>query len=341
MEWLINRRRMMYNRAFAPEYISIDNVTVWTIACENFGDFNEIVITDNGNNTVNIVTTYKSMLGSVVKKEKIVSSQMGVDNTGGTYTPGTTLEPIGLTQRQSDAITDFTPFRDAGLLFDDYCDYFPQTTDEYGYVAEGITNHFDGINKGNNANAWTDLLTDIYFPLNEYCTSETNAVYLNGQGSTMASDAIDTTRSTKTFEICCNNINKAVGAIYNSGKKQQLSCLITISKNGMQYCLNPAGGYDGQNYYITTETDVLLMSLIPNGDATIRIINGVEITARLGYGSAYTISNTNPTIGGLPSDNLIECRIYSIRVYNRALSEDEVLHNQRVDNERFNMGLEF
>lgn len=337
MEWLINRRRMMYNRASAPEYISINNLTVWTIACENFGDFNEIVITDNGDNTVNIATTYKSMLGSVVKKEKIVSSQMGVDNTGGTYTPGTTLEPIGLTQRQSDAITDFTPFRDAGLLFDDYCDYFPQTTDEYGYVATGITNHFDGINKGNNANAWTDLLTDIYFPLNEYCTSEENAVYLNGQGSTMASDVIDTTSTTKTFEICCNNINKAVGAIYNSGKFRQLSCLINTAS---QYALYPAGGWGSQNYYSATVTDVLLLSItFPNSGLT-KIINGIKNTSTAGYGASYPISDTNPTIGGLPSDKLIECRIYSIRVYNRALEEDEMLHNQRVDNERFNMGLD-
>ena len=338
MEWLINRRRMMYNRASAPEYISIDNVTVWTIACENFGDFNETVITDNGDDTVNIVTTYKSMLGSVVKKEKIVSSQTGIDNTGGTYTPGTTLEPIGITQRQSDAIDDFTLFREAGLLFDDYCDYFPQTMDEYGYVATGITNHFDGINKGNNANAWTDLLTDIYFPLNEYCTSEANAVYLNGQGSTMASDVINTARATTTFEICCNNINKAVGAIYNSGKSRQFSCL---RNHASEYCVHPATTYSDKVFYKAPITDVILMSYTAHdGDRMVKLINGVVNTTSIKYGSTYKISNTNPTIGGLPTDEFIECRIYSIRVYNRVLGEDEMLHNQRVDNERFNMGLD-
>lgn len=338
MEWLINRRRMMYNRAAAPEYISIDNVTVWTIACENFGDFNEIVITDNGDNTVNIVTTYKSMLGSVVKKEKIVSSQTGVDNTGGTYTPGTALEPVGITQRQSDAINDFTPFRDAGLLFDDYCDYFPQTTDEYGYVATGITNHFDGINKGNNANAWTDLISGIYFPLNEYCTSEANAVYLNGQGSTMASDVINTAKATTTFEICCNNINKADGAIYNSGKLDHFSCL---RYDSARYCVYPEPGYSRKVYYAAPLTDVILMSYTANdGDTMVKLINGVVNTELIRYGGGYTISNTNPTIGGLPTDKFIECRIYSIRVYNRVLGEDEMLHNQRVDNERFSMGLD-
>lgn len=105
MEWLINRRRMMFNKSVPPAYLTFEDEGIWRICCENFGDYNETVITDNGNNTVDIVTTFKSMLDSVVKKSNVVSAQTNVDNSGGTYTPGTTKEAVGITMKQCEAVS--------------------------------------------------------------------------------------------------------------------------------------------------------------------------------------------------------------------------------------------
>lgn len=105
MEWLINRRRMMFYKEPPPKYINFVDSEIWRLSCINWGDYNETVITDNGNDTVNIVTTYKSKLYNSVKKSTIISSEENVDNSQGTYTAGTTQEALGITEKQCKAIT--------------------------------------------------------------------------------------------------------------------------------------------------------------------------------------------------------------------------------------------
>lgn len=103
----MNRRRMMYNKAVPPTYLVFEDSTIWEYCCVHWGDYNETVITDNGDDTVNIVTTFKSMSNTTVKKSIVISEQNNVDNTGGTYTTGTTKEPVGITVKQCAAVTRF------------------------------------------------------------------------------------------------------------------------------------------------------------------------------------------------------------------------------------------
>ena len=134
MEWLINRRRMMYNKAVPPAYLTFEDNRIWTACCNAWGDRNKIVITDNGNNTVNIVTTFESKLNTTIKKSSVISTQTNVDNTGGTYTVGTTYEPIGITMEQCAAVTSFqTYLRNLGtdLKFTE-CRYFSITNVDNG-----------------------------------------------------------------------------------------------------------------------------------------------------------------------------------------------------------------
>ena len=111
MEWLINRRRMMYNKATPPAYVTFEDNDIWKNVCRYYGDYNETVITDNGNNTVNIVTTFKSVFGTTsdsaftIKKSIVIDEQTNVDNSGGTYTAGTTREAVGITMKQIKAVT--------------------------------------------------------------------------------------------------------------------------------------------------------------------------------------------------------------------------------------------
>lgn len=38
MEWLINRRRMMFYKAVPPVYLSFEDRRIWEICCYNWGD---------------------------------------------------------------------------------------------------------------------------------------------------------------------------------------------------------------------------------------------------------------------------------------------------------------
>lgn len=139
MEWLINRRRMMYNKATTPAYIPFEDSRVWTACCNAWGDHNKTVITDNGNSTVNIVTTFESMRNTALKKSIVIDSQTNVDNTGNTYVAGTTYEPIGITKKQCAAVTSFGSYlRNLGtdLRFTE-CRYFSVTNVDSGTPFQG------------------------------------------------------------------------------------------------------------------------------------------------------------------------------------------------------------
>jgi hypothetical protein len=67
------------------------------------------------------------------------------------------------------------------------------------------------------------------------------------------------------------------------------------------------------------------------------IINGLSATMSgenvWGGGSVYNY------IGRRASGNTYTGKIHTIRVYNRQLNESEMIHNQKLDNKRFNLGL--
>ena len=87
------------------EYIPFEDANTLAVCCENWGDYKETVITDNGDDTVDITVTVKSMLNTSVNRSKVISTQTAVDNTGGTYTAGTTKEPVGISKRQVKVVT--------------------------------------------------------------------------------------------------------------------------------------------------------------------------------------------------------------------------------------------
>lgn len=97
----------MLNRSTPPVYIPFEDPEVWRIICENYGDTNETVITEGENNTVNITVTLVQKRNRLVTKRTVISTQENVDNSQGTYTVGTTTEPVGITKKQCEAVTAF------------------------------------------------------------------------------------------------------------------------------------------------------------------------------------------------------------------------------------------
>ena len=68
-------------------------------------------------------------------------------------------------------------------------------------------------------------------------------------------------------------------------------------------------------------------------------------------GESVSTSSTTSKFGTIPTYNCIgysdaatnwsfKGKIYSIRIYNRQLSAAEMVYNQKIDNKRFNLGLE-
>lgn len=102
----------MYNKAVPPAYLAFEDAEFWRVCCIHYGEYDEVVITDNNNNTVNITTTRKVMRNDNLIKSIVIDEQTNVDNTGGTYVAGTTNVPVGITAKQCKEVTalssDFT-----------------------------------------------------------------------------------------------------------------------------------------------------------------------------------------------------------------------------------------
>ena len=91
-------------------------------------------------------------------------------------------------------------------------------------------------------------------------------------------------------------------------------------KIGKKYILT--GSYDGEN-----------VKFLENGIQYIQNVKGVIKKPGLG---------TLMSIGGEPSGNkavewFFSGKIYSVRIYNRALTDEEIKHNCEVDKNRFNV----
>lgn len=139
---------MMYNRAVPPVYLAFDDAEFWRRTCINYGDYIETVITNNGDDTVNIVRRFRSVIMNsnqktvTTKKLEVLETQNNVDNSEGTYTAGTTKQPVGITQRQCDAITNIG----------------------YWHAGDGITNIYINSTLITSANDYSKFrnLTQIY-----------------------------------------------------------------------------------------------------------------------------------------------------------------------------------
>lgn len=158
MEWLINRRRMMYNKAVPPAYLTFEDNEFWQKICIHYGDYYQIDVTDNGNNTVNILVTFKSALAKIngtyqtveIKKSIVdtTRSRTNVDNTGGEYTIGTTYEAVGITKKQCEAVGQI------GTMFD---------KDSNLYSIKDIL-HFTSINYAHTYMFRQTSISEIYWP---------------------------------------------------------------------------------------------------------------------------------------------------------------------------------
>lgn len=198
------------------------------------------------------------------------------------------------------------------------------------YVTDGLIFWMDGIEKGSDSTAWTDLIGGTYkFPYNEHSTVESDCIHMDGEGSlSLNSTDMLCFEWTHTLEVVAQKIGSGAGAIYNSGWQDYLSC-ICVSDG---FRISPSGWTEIR--WDIKVPSTIIYSLVGTNP---RFLNGTKYTTNLLYASYITTNQA--TLGGLLSSNFIECKVHCIRMYNRKLTDAEVLANHAVDNKRFNLGL--
>lgn len=196
------------------------------------------------------------------------------------------------------------------------------------YVTDGLVLRLDGIDKGPDSTAWVDLVNGYSFA-NNGAVFNSDHIYLNGS-SYLAGSA------TPLFPT--TNIG-TIEAVYE--READYGTIIMAPAGSNQVALGNIRGY---GLLWSAGLNRPKYSDMPSfGSVSISLAralgNGVALTQN---GASYMGSGPASTpayIGRRHNGHYFTGKIYSIRIYNRQLTEAEVLSNLATDNVRFNLGL--
>ena len=192
------------------------------------------------------------------------------------------------------------------------------------YVQDGLVFQLDGIDKGNVEGAWVDRKAGKQFTLNN-CIVNSDNIQFNGTDSSAVYNQLLDFGTTTTLEVVFTR-EKVFGTIISSGDKIQL---IALQENdGYKYRYFSGNQVTGMVFPDTTTIHTLS---IPTSGRPILD----QIAQPKTFKDFYTVSDTNTHVGGNPSYS--KGKIYSIRIYNRNLTSAEMMKNQMIDIERFNI----
>lgn len=203
----------------------------------------------------------------------------------------------------------------------------PGPGDLSNYVQDGLVMHLDGINKGGVSGQWTSLVGSTYFTLTSHATSEAKAILMDGAGRLTATNPVNPAYNVGTIEVCADYLGSGTGIIYFD-KTNGLAMIYAGA--GYAFCVRTSS-----NQWNVTKASLFTASANNTRFMLNGVAGGTKATNSFGGNTAGTF------IGGRSTSNYYyaKVRIYSIRIYNRQLSEAEMLQNQKVDDARFNLGL--
>jgi hypothetical protein len=204
------------------------------------------------------------------------------------------------------------------------------------YVRDGLVMYLDGIDKGSNSAGWSDLVGQSFFTYNEHSTPGADSVVMDGLGTIYSDYGAVVSSLTGTIEICAQVLN-FVNETYiytGGGGNNVLSIWVHTKGLGFQR-ENNANGYNILKF--DNFTTLAVQPFTASLQYSVGYLNGVVNNGTQADGWN---NNNIIRIGGFNNASArCNVKIHSIRIYNRQLTQAEMLANQREDNTRFNLGL--
>lgn len=196
------------------------------------------------------------------------------------------------------------------------------------YVSDGLVLWLDGILKGNDNTQWVDLVGGHVF-LNE------NGAIFNTDNVESSGNNLKNT-SFSTPDVYSGNATIEVVIQYpdDSGGNVFMPSSVSSSKIAFGF------------YKPNASINVIIMRSGSSGSFPTWIApnhNGsFSVNKNNAYRNGVALTSSGNNYWGRSTENKIlgpaGTKVYSIRIYNKYLTEEEVLHNLAIDNERFNLG---
>lgn len=209
---------------------------------------------------------------------------------------------------------------------------------KYCPYTSGLVFWLDGIDKGPNSGNWTDLIGGHIFT-NTGAISNDNHWYFN---NTYQTAAVAYMRNSDTLGFLKPNCT--IEVVYDSEINGYFCLFTQKTSNGIIWGTNSSGAQYISSVYTASP-------IFPRTAAPECITASIRTGLMYKNGVAVSTSTDTNKFGTIPSYNCIgysdkattwafKGKIYSIRIYNRQLSAAEMVYNQKIDDKRFNLGLE-
>ena len=195
------------------------------------------------------------------------------------------------------------------------------------YVTDGLVLWLDGIEKGGTSE-WVDKVGGHVFT-NNGATFNNDHVAFDGDDFLTNTSFSPPSSGSGTIEVVYDNgaFGTASGMLF-AGKTRSGLCFYVSSAKNVIFSI----GATSRNKLVAT----VARSSTSISNAR-RYENGVAMRTN---GSDYCTGQNNTNhIGRRSTGNYYTGKIYCIRIYNRQITEAEMLENLAVDNSRFNLGL--
>lgn len=213
---------------------------------------------------------------------------------------------------------------------------------EEEYIQDGLVFWLDGIDKGASDGTWVDLIGGkIANPSNTGISLISNGDSFERHGSTynyfILNSSLYMPYNNYTLEVCFDIVGNDTTRTLIKGTigTPPTKCLVWANNN-IGYSRYGRNIYNYTDKYGAARSGKSARYGMPKTISIgkdVCVSDYVELSTQGEYGVYGSVSDC--VIFGDNCDG----KIYSIRVYNRILTLEEMLHNQQIDNKRFNLGL--
>lgn len=198
------------------------------------------------------------------------------------------------------------------------------------YIQNGLIFQLDGIDDGNTSGHWIEKKNQYDFELFNSPSKETYGYRFSGGAYGVVSDTdVITIPSTYSIEIVIKEYSQTGFALVFGVPTTNYGYIALNGSNYSKPSISFRPKTMGSNGYQINKTDLGSIHVSPSlGVQNKDVLTITSVTSHFSTGTNYTLCHSSY------SGTFYIC---AIRVYNRELSQEEVIFNQNVDQKRFSL----
>ena len=204
------------------------------------------------------------------------------------------------------------------------------------YIRDGLVLWLDGIEKGNNSDAWTDKINNHIFT-NNGCVFKDNCVeFTNGKLTNTSFVAPSSNSGTIELVFYCDD--SIAAQVIFMPKSGQSGIGFGMFSDDRVY-INAVTSTPKRYPWNVVKPTVISSVSLSNSRGYVNGVSKSKYSTPDSYNTYLAYADSYNNIGNREPGHAAQFvgSLYSLRIYNRILTQNEILHNYTIDKARFNL----